>query len=83
MYKIILTGAAQSASFNLYVDTGLWDTNVYGAQNSWEPASGLLILRSGQSLNFYYNSAASDGSQPLVTIWLRHELALTQIYSGT
>lgn len=82
VYKIILTGAAQTASFNLYIDVNLWDTNVYGAQNSWEPASGLLILRAGQSLNFFYNSAASDGHQPLVTLWLRHELALTQVFPG-
>jgi len=61
----------------------MWDTNVYVAQNSWEPASGLLILRAGQTLSFYYNSLSSDGHQPLVTIWLRHELALTQIYPGT
>ncbi len=83
VYKLVLKGAAQTASFDLYIDTGLWDTNVYGAQNSWEPQGGLLILRAGQSLNFLYNSAATDGHQPQVTLWLRHELALTQIYPGT
>lgn len=80
VYKIILKGAATSASFDLYIDTNLWDTNVYAAQNSWEPASGLLILRAGQYLNFYYNSLATDGHQPQVTIWLRHEISLVQLF---
>lgn len=78
--KIILKGAAQTASFDVYVDTGLWDTNIYAAQNSWEPNNGLLVLRTGQTLFLYYNSASSDGHQPSVSIWLRHDPALTQLY---
>ncbi len=80
VYKIVLKGAAQTASFDLYIDVNLWDTNVYAAQNSWEPASGYLVLRAGQTMFFYYNSASSDGHQPQATIWLRHDPALTQTY---
>ena len=81
VYKLVLKGAAQTANFDLYIDTGLWDTNIYAAQNSWEPASGLLILRSGQTLNLFYSSASSDGSQPTVTAWFRYDLALTDIFA--
>lgn len=80
VYKIVITGAASTASFDVYIDTGHFDTNVYAAQNSWEPNQGLLILRTGQTLYLYYNSASSDGHQPVVTIWMRHEVELTQAF---
>jgi hypothetical protein len=80
IYKMVLTGAATSASFNVYIDNGLWDTNVYAAQNSWEPEGGLLIMRAGQTLNFYYNSASSDGHQPLVTAWFRYDVSLQELF---
>ena len=40
------------------------------------------ILRPGDYLYFLYTSAATDGHQPDVTIWLREELALTRLYGG-
>jgi hypothetical protein len=80
IYKMILTGAASSASFNVYIDRGIWDTNVYGAQNSWEPDGGLLLMRAGQTLYLYYNSPSSDGHKPLVTAWLRYDVSLTELF---
>lgn len=80
VYRIVITGAAAAATFDVYIDTGHFDTNVYAAQNSWEPSQGLLILRAGQTLYLYYSSASSDGNQPKVTVWLRQEVALTQIF---
>lgn len=80
VYKIVLTGAAPTATFEVYIDTGHFDTNVYAAQNSWEPNQGLLILRAGQTLYLYYSSASTDGNQPKATVWLRHEVTLTQIF---
>lgn len=82
IYKLILKGAAQTASFDLYIDGNQWDTNVYAAQNSWEPAGGLLLMRSGQTMNFYYNSASTDGHQPIVTAWLRYDVVLAQLAPG-
>lgn len=79
VYKIVVTGANASATFNVYVDVQLWDTAVYGTNNSWDPTQP-LILRFGQTLYFFYSSASSDGSQPLVTVWLRHELALSNVF---
>ena len=82
IYKLVLTGAAQTATFNVYIDNGLWDTNVYAAQNSWEPAGGNLIMNSGQTLYLYYSTLATDGNTPKVTAWLRHEVSLQQIFPG-
>jgi hypothetical protein len=76
-----VTGAAPSATFNVYADNQQWDTAVYATNNSWDPQQP-LILRFGQTLYFYYSSAATDGHQPLVTIWLRHEVSLTELYPG-
>ena len=79
VYKIVITGGAPSASFTVYVDSQLWDTAIYPANNSWDPQQP-LIMRYGQTLYFYLNSLATDGNTPHVTIWLRYEPALSQIY---
>jgi hypothetical protein len=79
VYKIVVTGAAPSATFNVFVDAQQWDTAVYGTNNSWDPQQP-LVMRSGQYLYFYYSSAATDGSTPKVTIWLRYQPELSQIY---
>ena len=79
VYKIVVTGAAQTATFNVFVDTQQWDTAIYGTNNSWDPMQP-LIMRYGQTLYFYYSSASSDGHTPKVTIWLRHDLALSSIF---
>jgi hypothetical protein len=79
VYKIIVTGAAASATFNVFVDAQQWDTAVYATNNSWDPVQPMPV-RYGQTVYFYYSSASSDGSQPKVTIWLRYEPALSQIY---
>jgi hypothetical protein len=56
-----------------------WDTAVYATNNSWDPTQP-LIMRFGQTLYFFYSSASTDGDQPKVTVWLRHELALSQVF---
>lgn len=82
IYKMILGGAAQTATFTVSIDNGLWDTNVYGAQNSWEPSGGLMLLRSGQSVYLYYNSPSTDGHQPTVTAWFRYDPILAELAPG-
>jgi hypothetical protein len=82
VYKIVVKGSAPSATFDVYVDNQLWDTAVYGTNNSWDPQQP-LIVRFGQSVYFFYSSASNDGNTPKATVWLRHELALTQIFPGT
>ena len=70
-YKIVVTGAATSATFNVYVNTNLWDPS--------QP----LVMRPGDTLYFYYSSASSDGNQPLVTAWFRYDPVFTQVYGLT
>jgi len=79
VYKIVITGGSAAASFTVYVDTQQWDTAIYPAGNSWDPQQP-LIVRYGQTVYFYLSSAATDGNQPVVTMWLRYEPALSQIY---
>src|SRR6266852_1172393 len=76
VYKIITTKAAQTATFDVFVDARQWDTSVYGTNNSWDPTQP-LIMRYGETLYFFYSSASSDGSMPKVTVWLRHEVSLS------
>jgi hypothetical protein len=79
VYKIVVTGAAQTATFNVFVDAKQWDTSVYATNNSWDPSQP-LIMRFGETLYFFYSTASSDGHQPVVTIWLRHEVSLSQVF---
>ncbi len=79
IYKIIVKGAASTATFDVYVDAQQWDIAVYAKQNSWDPVQPMLV-RFGQTVYFYYSSASSDGNQPLVTAWLRHEVSLSQVF---
>jgi hypothetical protein len=79
VYKIVVTGAAPSATFNVYVDAQQWDTAVYATNNSWDPTQPMPV-RYGQTVIFYYSSASSDGHQPLITIWLRYDPSISQIY---
>ena len=79
VYKIVITGGATSASFDVYVDSQQWDTAIYPAGNSWDPQQP-LIVRYGQTIYFFLNSVSTDGHQPVVTIWLRYEPALSQVY---
>ncbi len=79
VYKIVVTKAAQTATFDVFVDSKQWDTSVYATNNSWDPTQP-LIVRYGETLYFFYSSASSDGNMPLVTIWLRHEVSLSQVF---
>jgi hypothetical protein len=81
-YKIVVTGANSSATFNVYVNVYQWDTAVYATNNSWDPVQPLL-LTPGDTVYFYYSSASSDGDKPVVTAWFRYDPALTQIYGLT
>jgi len=71
VYKIIVHGA-QNTTFNVFVDNALWDTGVYGTQNSWDPTQP-LILRPGQTLSLTYSDPVTDNTPPTATIWLRYD----------
>lgn len=79
LYKIVVTGGAPAATFNVYINGNQWDTAVYAVNNSWDPQQPLL-LTPGDALYFYYSDAASDGFQPNITAWFRYDPSLTQIY---
>ena len=80
LYKLVVKGAAQTATFDVYVNTNQWDTAVYATHNSWDPQQPLL-LNPGDTVYFYYSSASSDGNKPQITAWFRYDPALTQIYA--
>lgn len=82
LYKIVVKGAAATATFDVFVNTGQWDTSVYAVHNSWDPVQPLL-LTPGDTVYFYYSTASSDGNQPVITAWFRYDPALEQIYGIT
>jgi hypothetical protein len=68
---IVVNGAAGS-SFSIYVDLAQWDTNQQGYKNSWDPAVP-ISMKPGQYLYFYWSDPDTDGTPPIVTIWLRYD----------
>lgn len=78
-HKMIVTGGAPTSTFTIYRDLAQWDTAVYGALNSWD-AYNPLQLRPGQYIYFFYSSLATDGFQPQVTIHMRYDPSLRQLY---
>lgn len=82
LYKLVVTGAASSATFDVFVNTNRWDTAIYATNNSWDPTQPLL-LTPGDTVYFYYTSAASDGNKPTIFAWFRYDPALTEIYALT
>jgi hypothetical protein len=63
---------APASSFQIFIDTRLWDTVLNGTQNSWDPTVA-LPLNPGNYLYFCWSNPSSDGQPPQVTIWLRYD----------
>lgn len=78
-WKIVVKGSAATATFDVFVNSQQFDIAVYGQRNSWDPVQP-MILRPGDSLFFYYSTAATDGNQPQVTVWLRYDVSLTSVF---
>lgn len=80
-WKIVVKGAAATATFDVFVNGAQFDISVYAKQNSWDPVQP-MILRPGDILYFYYSTVATDGNKPQVTIWLRYDIALISVFGG-
>jgi hypothetical protein len=73
VYKIQCSGAL-GATFNVYVENQLWDTNIFGTQNSWyDDAGDSLVVRPGETLSLCYSDPVSDNTPPVATIYLRYD----------
>lgn len=68
---IVINGAAGS-TFSVFIDAQQWDTNQNGYQNSWDPSVPLPV-RPGQYVYFYWSDPDTDGTPPIVTIWMRYD----------
>ena len=79
LYKLVVKGAANTATFDVFVNTNQWDTAVYAVHNSWDPQQPLL-LNSGDVVYFFYSTPSSDGNTPKITAWFRYDPALSQVF---
>ena len=75
VYHIALKGPTGS-QFQVYLDRTFYDVNNHGDVNSWDP-NQTLHMNGGQTLYFYWNSAATPA--PTVTLWLRQP----DLFNGT
>lgn len=82
VYKIQVMGALGS-SFDIYVEQAQWDSNIFGAQNSWTDDSDTLVIRSGENLYLLYSDSITDNDPPVATVFLRYDSTkFTGIYNG-
>ena len=75
IWHMTVTGASSKATFSVFRNTGCFSRNVYGVANEWDPQQP-MVCRPGDYVFFYYSTPATDGFQPSVTVWLRHDRAL-------
>lgn len=75
IYKIQTQGALGS-TFNVQIESKVWDINVFGTQNSWHDDSGdSLIIRPGENLYLMYSDAVGDNTPPIATVFLRYDFS--------
>lgn len=67
IHHIAISGP-QGSSFQLYLDTTFFDYVARGDINSWDP-SQMMPINPGQTMFFYWNSAANPA--PKVTVFLQ------------
>jgi hypothetical protein len=79
IYKIQMSGAPGS-TFSIYVDSDLWEQNVFGTQNSWVDEGGdALVVRTGQTLYLLYSDPVTDNLPPMATCFLRYDTSLASL----
>lgn len=75
IYKMNMEGALGS-SFNVMVENKQHDVNVFGSQNSWfDNADDSLVLRPTENLYLLYSDPITDGTPPVVWVFLRYDVA--------
>ncbi len=67
VYHIAVVGPSGS-QFQVWIDTTFYDNVVRGDINGWDPAQP-MFLRPGDSVFFYYNTAATPA--PKATLFFR------------
>lgn len=78
MYKMVVNGAPGSA-LRVFVDLYQWSGTLQGGNNEWDPAQPLQ-LQQGQTMYVYYSDPITDQTPPTVTIWLRYDKSLSDVY---
>ena len=76
-YHILFTGAALLAQTTIWIGTAQWSFAVagFGGGAEWDPANPML-LRPGDDVFFFWNTASTSASVPMVTMWLRFDTSI-------
>jgi hypothetical protein len=70
--KMVVSGSAVGSTFKIFIGDFQWDSVQQGYNNSWDP-NVALPYKPGQYIYFYFSGLATDGHQPIVTLWLRYD----------
>lgn len=76
-HHILFTGAALLATATIWVGGAQWSFAAagFGGGAEWDPVNPLL-LRPGDEVFFFWNTASTSASVPLVTMWLRFDASI-------
>jgi hypothetical protein len=71
-HALVQSPSASVQSFSVGVDLHLYSAANQGLSNEWDPTQPMPV-RPGQTVYFYYNESALDGTPPTVTLWLQYD----------
>jgi hypothetical protein len=78
VYQASIDGPIGS-SFQIWRNLRLWNTVAQGWANNYDPTQPML-LRSGDTVTFYWNSTGSP--TPTAGLWLRYDVSLPENQAG-
>lgn len=73
-YKIVFSGALLLATLTVDIDNIPWSfaTAGPGGGSEWDPVN-VMLLRPGNEVFFFWNTASTDTHAPAVSLWLRYD----------
>lgn len=74
LYVSAPTLADVETTIQIALNQGLWDYNLLGNANGWDPAQP-LIMTPGDTLYGYFNVPTDTTPAPIMTAWFRYDLA--------
>lgn len=76
-YHALFTSAQLLAQVTVWINGAQWSFAAagYGGGAEWDPVNPML-LRPGDEVYFFWNTASSVTTAPIVTLWLRYDAAL-------
>ena len=81
VYKMVVTSVPAGGNSTIFHNNNQWSFTYPNSGSEWDPSQPKQ-MRPTDELDFRWNIAIG-GTAPVVTVWLRYDPALQQIYGAT